>query len=471
MRPFSTFLFLCAMFLSYGGLKAAATVPAAADVADSIPGRWQYISENMQTLPVDDRWWQTLGDRTLDSLIALGVERNFNVLAAIHRIEASRQAIRQARAGYYPTVNLSGGWTKTRTSGDMNGIGRATTMSYWNVGADVNWEIDVFGRVKARAAQAKARYRATRAEYAATMVSLCAEIARNYAALRTAQAQLAVARAHIESQDSVRHIAQARFEAELASKLDVEQANTIYYSTIATVPALEAEASTAINAIAMLIGEYPERVAARLSKPGPMPQFDHPVAVGMPAELLRRRPDIIEAECQLAVAAQSIGIAKKEFLPTLSLNGSLGTSAHSAKDLFSNRSLSYTIAPTLSWTLFDGMARKAALAEAREQMKASVDAYNMAILTAVQETDNAMASYNSAMKEAVLLEEVVVHARKAFELSFELYRSGLTSFTNVADAQISYLQYADNLAAAQGNALAALVGLYEALGGGWTEAI
>ena len=117
------------------------------------------------------------------------------------------------------------------------------------------------------------------------------------------------------------------------------------------------------------------------------------------------------------------------------------------------------------------MARKAALAEAREQMKASVDAYNMAILTAVQETDNAMASYNSAMKEAVLLEEVVVHARKAFELSFELYRSGLTSFTSVADEQLTSLQNAGSLAAAQGNALAALVGLYEALGGGWTEAI
>lgn len=464
MRPFSTILYLSFC------LAAGATEPdvtPAAELAAPVPDRWQYISENMQTLPVDDRWWQTLGDPTLDSLIALGVERNFNVLAAVHRIEASRQAVRQARAGYYPSVGISAGWTKNRTSGDMADVGRPTTMNYWSAGATMSWEIDIFGKVKAKAQQAKAQYSASRAEYAATMVSLCGEIARNYAALRTAQAQLAVARAHIESQDSVLHIAQARYEAQLASKLDIEQASTIYYSTIASVPSLEASVATAINAIAVLIGDYPERVAARLSIKGRLPDFDRIVSVGMPMELIRRRPDIIEAECRLAIAAQGVGMAKKEFLPTLSLQGNIGTAAHSAKDLFSNRSLTYSIAPTISWTVFDGFARKAALASAREEMKAAVDAYNLAVLTAVQETDNAMAAYNSAVKEAELLEEVLKHAQKAFELSFELYRSGLSSFTNVADAQISFLQYADNLASARGNALTALVNLYEALGGGW----
>ncbi len=468
MRPFSTVLFL---ILCAAAARVSAAEPAYVDMADSVPDRWQYISENMQTLPVDDRWWQSLGDPTLDSLIALGVERNFNVLAAIHRIEASRQAIRQARAGYYPTIGVSGGWIKSRTSGDLTGTGYPSTVDYWSAGASVSWEIDVFGRVKAKAAKAKAEYRASRAEYAATMVTLCSEIARNYAALRTSQMQLAVAQAHIESQDSVLHIAEARFEAELASKLDVEQASTIYYSTIATIPSIEASINSSINAIATLIGEYPERVAARLLVPAPLPDYRQIVAVGMPLELIRRRPDVIEAEANMAVAAQNIGVAKKDFLPTLTLDGSVGTSAHAAKDLFSNRSFTYSIAPTLSWTVFDGFARKAALASAREEMKASVDAYNLAVLTAVQEADNAMSSYTSAVREAELLEDVLIHAQRSFELSLELYRSGLSSFTNLADAQISFLQYADNLAAARGNALTALVALYEALGGGWTESI
>lgn len=466
MHLFPRFITLATFCVSL--IKAVAVEPT---VADSMPERWQYVSENMQSVPTDDRWWQSFGDPVLDSLIAMAVDRNYNVMAATSRIEVARQAVRQSQAGYYPTLQVQAGWTKERTSGRLSPGARAQSLDYFSAGVTMSWEVDVFGKVRAKTRQAKSLYNVSRAEYAATMVSLCGELARNYATLRTSQARLAVAQAHIVLQDSVRHIAEARFEAEMASKLDVEQANTIYYSTLATIPSIEASIATSTNAIAILLGEFPETVARKLSVPAPMPDHRQIVAVGVPMELLRRRPDVVEAEYELAAAVQNVGVAKKDFLPTLSLQGSIGTSAHSAKDLFSNQSFTYTIAPTISWTIFDGFARSAALSSARESMKASVDNYNMTILTAVQEADNAMVTYTSSLNQAQLTEDVLTHAERSFQLSLELYRSGLASFTNLSDSQISFLQYADQLVTARGNALNALINLYEALGGGWTESL
>ena len=437
-------------------------------LADSVPGRWMYVSEHLQTLPCDDEWWKTLGDPTLDTLITLGVRRNEDVLAAFHRIGVARQTVRQARAGYYPTIGVGAGWTKNRSSGQLVKDGRASTTDYFSADASMSWEIDVFGRVTAQARRAKSLYQASRADYAAAMVSLCGEIARNYANLRVAQAQLAVANAHIKLQDSVMHIAQHRYEAELASKLDVEQAATTYYATVASIPSLEAQVSTSINAIAILIGDFPQNLSGRLLQPAPIPLYEQKVAVGLPLDLIRRRPDVIAAEYNLAAAAQAVGIAKKEFLPTLSLTGSIGTQAHKIDKLFTHDSFTYTIAPSLSWTVFDGFSRNASLQSARESMQESIDSYNMAVLTAVEEADNAMANYDSAVREAGLMDNVLTHAERSFELSFDLYRSGLTSFTNLSDSQIAYLQYANSVVTARGNALLALVTLYESLGGGWT---
>ncbi|MCM1484169.1 MAG: efflux transporter outer membrane subunit [Muribaculaceae bacterium] len=440
-------------------------------VADSVPDRWQYVSEYIQTLPSEDRWWQSFHDPVLDSLISLGIDNNFNLLTAMHRIGAARQAVNQAKSRYYPTISISGGWDKSRTSGEMTSpAGRSQTMSYFTAGADMTWEIDLFGRIRQQVNQKKQLYNASRADYAATMVSLCSEIARNYASYRMYQLELAVAHEHLESQDSVMHIAMYRHEAGLNSELDVAQAGTIYYSTKASIPTLESSAATAVNAISLLLGEYPGRVAAMLSRPAPLPDYRQIVATGMPVDLIRRRPDIVAAEYQLAASAMAVGVAKKDFLPVISLQASAGTSAHNLKNMFGKESLTYSIAPSISWTVFDGLSRRAAVESAKEELKISVDAYNLAVVTAVQEVDNAIILYTSAMHEVEALNDVVRSAQESFTLSLDLYRSGLTPFTNVADAQISFLQYADQLVVAQGNALTALINLYAALGGGWTQA-
>ena len=433
-----------------------------------MPPRWQYAPGFDQTLPADDNWWQMFGDTTLDSLIVLGADNNYDVLQAMRRIEIARQTLRQTRSDYFPSLSVGAGWNKSRVSGMTGDIPTdAATSSRFSLSLDMNWEIDVFGRITTAAKGKKAAYRASRAEYAATSVSICARIATAYMQLRTLQAQKAVLMQHIASQQHVDSLTVARFEAGLASKLDVAQARTTLYSTRASMTAIETSITTTINALAVLTGMFPQQIAPWLMKEAPMPDYHQLVTVGVPMELLRRRPDVVSAEYSLAEATAAAGVAKKDFLPTLSIAGSIGTAAHNAGDLFSHQSLTYTIAPTLSWTIFDGFSRSAASAIAREQMHAAIDNYNLTILTAVQEVDNAMATYANDLRYIDLMTRTVQEATESYNLSINLYKNDLASFINVSNAQINLLQYANELVLARGQALAALINLYQALGGGW----
>lgn len=437
-------------------------------IRDSIPRDWSYTAQYIQILPSDDQWWKSLSDPLLDSLISRGIDNNFNLAVAARRVDMARQAIRSAKAGCYPTLGISAGWNKNRNSGNMSSPAMPhTTVDYFSAGIDMAWEIDLFGRISSQVRQEKANWQASRADYAATMVSLCGEIATSYIQLRALQAELAVAQQHLESQHKVMKIAEARHEAGLASKLDVAQAATIYYSTEATIPELETSIATTINSIATLVGVYPESVAPTLSVARAIPDYRQIVGVGIPMDLLRRRPDIVQSEYSLAAAAAAVGVAKKEFMPTLSLEGSVGVASHDIGKMVKSNSLTYSIAPKLSWTIFDGMARNASLASARENMLSAIDRYNLTVMTAVQEVDNAMLSYTQLLRMIDYLQRVVDQAKEAFNLAIDLYKQGLSDFTDVADAQISYLQYSDRLAVTQGNTATALIKLYKALGGGW----
>ncbi len=437
--------------------------------ADDMPSRWAYTTDFDQTVPTDDAWWRSFGDAMLDSLIAIGIDRNYDIAMAARRIEIARQGVRRAQAAYYPSVTANAGWTRARSSGAVVSPEiDASTSSYFGLGIDMNWEIDLFGKITARTRQEKASFKASRAQYAAMAVSITSKIASAYMRLRTLQGEKAVLQEHISSQKRVVEITEARFEAGISSMLDVAQAKTTYLSTEASITTLNTDIATAINTIGVLTGMFPEQIHAMLDTPRELPDFHQIVAVGVPMELLRRRPDVVEAEYALAADAAALGIAKKDFLPTLSIAGSIGTQAHDAGDLFSDRSFTYSIAPTLSWTVFDGMARKAAVVSAREQMQVGIDNYNLTLLTAVQEVDNAMSQYVNSLHYIDLIEQVVEQAQKSFELSIDLYKKGLSSFINVSDAQIARLQYADELVSARGAALSALINLYQALGGGWS---
>lgn len=406
------------------------------------------------------QWWLSFDDSLLDSLIEVGMRNSATVAEAAHRISIARAAQGAVRAGYYPQIDVSIGWTKSQTAGTP-----LTRERYWLGGVSASWEIDLFGKITAQSKQKGAEVKVSMAEYDGVMLSLQAEIATTYVQLRMWQLQLEVAMQHIERQMKIVKITEARYEAMLASMLDVAQAKTVYYSTYATTTQLRTSISTAINQLALLVGDYPEQLVARLSEVGQMPEYQQIVSLGVPMDLLRNRPDVVEAERTIEAMALSLGIARKDWLPTLTLTGEISTQGHNINDTFKRHSYSYEIAPKLSWTMFDGFARKYNTAEARYQMESAVESYNLAVMTAVQDVDNAIVSYTNALRYISDVEQVVEYSQRAEELSIDRYKQGLTDFTSVANAQMSYLEYQTTLISAQGQAAVALINLYKALGG------
>ena len=437
---------------------------------DSIPQQWSYKSAYTQKLPTDDDWWKTFGDSTLDSLINMAERENYNLSATLQRIEMAKKTLDIAKSAYFPTVNVSAGWQKGQSSGASGPVvAKSSPYDYFSLGASMQWEVDLFGRITENVKSQKATYNATKAEYDGAMVSLAANVAKAYINLRTYQNEMQVAQSHLAEQEKVLVIVEARFKAGLASMLEVTQSRTVVASTRASIPALEAMIESSINSIALLTARYPDDISAWLSAPMPMPNVVYGAQLGVPADLLRRRPDIVQAEYQLAQYAAQVGIAKKDFLPTLSITGSIGTQAHEAKNLFGDHSMYWEVAPTLSWTLFDGLARNYRTAEAKAQLEAAVDSYNYTVMNAVIEVYNATTTFKSTMKTIALTDDVIQNSKESLDLAIDRYKKGLSPFNNVVDAQISYLTNQNSQITAQGKALIAVVNLYEALGGGWNN--
>lgn len=421
-----------------------------------------------QVLPAEDGWWKTFGDTMLDSLISLAENNNFDIRAALIRMESASKEIALAKSAYYPTLDASAGWTRTQNAGAIGGKGiTSSTSSYFDLGLSANWEIDVFGRVAAQCRSAKAGLEVSKADRDAVMLSLCSSVAKNYISLRTYQAQYEVAMDHIASQEKVLKITEARFEAGIGDMLEVTQAKIVLSSTRATIPGLEALIRTTANSIAVMCGEYPAQLTPRLMQATPLPALPPIPSEGIGAELMRRRPDIREAEYTVARLAAEAGVAKKDFLPTLSISGNISTGARDFTGLFGNHSLGYSVAPTLTWTVFDGMARNIRLAEAKLQMQEGIEQYNSTVLGAVSEVENAMTKIDSSMREAQMEKETMELSQKSLQLSMDLYKRGLTPFSNVVDAQMNYLTYQNSYITAQSDALTAIITLYQALGGGF----
>lgn len=450
--------------------NALAIQPPTKWLRDSLPNQWEYVSQYNQKLPTEDAWWKTFGDSDLDSLISLAERQNFNVAAAVARIEMAKKTVDAAKAAYFPTINLSAGWVKGQNSGATGPVVSPTSgFDYFSLGASAQWEIDIFGKITQNVKVEKAAYDATRAEYDGVMVSLAANVAKSYIALRAYQQELLVASEHLKEQEKVLAIVEARFKAGIASKLEVTQSEIVVSTTRASIPSLMAMIESSINSLALLTGQYPEDIHHWLEVPGRPIEIVYGANLGVPADLLRRRPDIVEAEAQLAQYAAMVGVAKKDFLPTLAISGSVGTESHEAKHLFGKHSLYWQVNPTLSWTLFDGLARNYKTAEAKAQLEAAVDSYNYTVMNAVIEVQNATTTYSTSIETYNLTQEAIRQSKESLDLAVDLYKKGLTPFNNVADAQMSYLENQDSQITARKNALTAVVSLYQALGGGWDQ--
>lgn len=433
-----------------------------------LPQGWEEDTQIFQqVLPVDDQWWKAFQDPVLDSLISVAVKQNYSVLTAIDRINMAKANLRMERGNFFPTIGLNAGWTRQQSSGNTSDLPQST-QHYYDASLNMSWELDLFGSIRNRVKAQKENFAASKEEYTGTMISLCAQVASAYINLRELQQELAVVQKNCASQEAVLKITEVRYNTGLVSKLDVAQAKSVFFSTKASIPQIESGINQYITTLVILLGTYPQEVRPALTAPGTLPDYMEPIGVGLPADLLLRRPDIRSAERSVNAQAALVGASKSDWLPQVFLKGSVGYAAKDLKDLTHHKSMTYEIAPALSWTLFKGTQLVNATKLAKAQLDEAINQFNQTVLTAVQETDNAMNAYRNSIKQIVALREVRNQGQETLTLSLELYKQGLTPFQNVLDAQRSLLSYENQLVQARGYSLLQLIAMYQALGGGWS---
>ncbi|MDP1991543.1 MAG: efflux transporter outer membrane subunit [Syntrophales bacterium] len=420
------------------------------------------VEANPQSLTT---WWMTLNDLDLSKLIERAVARNRDLKKAEARVREARARRGLSRSALYPTLDATGSVTRSRGSAEA---GAATTNDLFSAGLDASWEIDLFGGVRRDLEASEADLQAAGEDLHDMLISLLAEVALNYVDLRTGQARLAVTEASLKSQDETHSLALWRFQAGLGDDLAVQQARYNLENTRAQIPALRTAISEAQNRLAVLLGEAPGAVHAEMAAPRPIPGIPPQVAVGVPADLMRQRPDVRRAERQLAAQTARIGVAAAELYPKLKLSGAIGLQALSFGGLFSSGNATSSGSSGVTWRLFDAGAIRRNIEVQSALQEQSLIAYESAVLVALEEAENAIGAYAQEQRRRQSLGEATRSAEVAVELAQIKYRMGLTDFGTVLEAERSLLSFRDQLAQSEGAVLANLVKLYKALGGGWT---
>lgn len=411
-------------------------------------------------------WWTLFEDPLLQRLIEEGAQGNLDMRGALARLREARARLALATGERWPVADAVGSVARQR--GSENSLAASNgSHTVYGVGFDASWEIDLFGRIGRSVEEARAGYQASAEDRADVMISVYAEIARSYFTVRTFQARLAAAEGNLESQRQVLGLTRARFRNGLATGLDVAQAERVLASSEAVVPPLRIALRQAINAVTVLLGRMPGEWSAELSVPEPIPLPPRTVAIGVPADLLRRRPDVRRAERQLAAQTARIGIATADLYPRLSLSGSFAFESISAGDLFQSSSRAFSFGPAVRWLLFDGNRVRSRIEVEEAVTEQVLYRYEQTVLNAVAEAENALTEHLQQRSRQLALERSQLAAQRSLRLATGLYKDGLSDFQNVLDAQRSLFEIENQLAAAQGDAVINLVQLYKAIGGGW----
>ena len=435
-----------------------------------IPEKWQIDTIYLNNNITDYEWWTRFNDSTLDSLIAVALSNNYNLQSIEATLEKSRLSYQQSKAAFYPSLSLDAQYDLSETSlnyYEETSSDQYRTNGYLNAGLNATWEIDVFGKNRDQVRANKKSYLATEASYQNAIMNLCAQVATVYFNLRSYQQQLIVANQNIASEKNILDITIARYESGLGTQLDVSQAKSVYYNTLASIPRLDAYITQCINNLAILLGTLPSNLTNAFNDVNELPSVRHIVNVGIPADIIRRRPDVRQAELNIEVQAATIGATKADFYPKFKITGSFGYLSHDLDEFFNNESMMFQVTPSISWNLFSGMEVRKAVQMSEIALEECIDNYNNVILNAIQEVETEMSNYANALKTIEMGQQVVEQGNKTLELSIDLYKRGLGTFTNVLDAQRTVLSDQNYLVNAWNSALLALVRLYTALGGNW----
>jgi NodT family efflux transporter outer membrane factor (OMF) lipoprotein len=434
----------------------------------SIPSAWNAEVDTLflYQQPLEQKWWLRFNDPILTKMVEGALQNNFDLKQAAYRVAQAKAAMRVAQGGFYPTINLNAGYNY-----NQNVTVPGATSQVGSVGLEMQWEIDIIGAVRNRAKSQKAAFLASQEEYDGVMTALVAQTVETYIQLRTAQWRLRVIEGNLASQKETMQITQARFNTGLASALDVAQAKSIYYATEAQVPAMETKIAEYINQMGILLGEIPWNLANELALPDEATDLTPHmlVSVGIPAEVLRRRPDVRAAEKTIDAKAAMVGARIDDWLPRFFVTGQFGYASTNFQNLFDSNHMYWQVAPSMQWTIFSGTTLTGNIQSARAQLEEAINDYNNTVLTALQEVDNAMTHYRHVSAEVVATQKAFEQAKLTNDLALDLYKKGLVDFQNVLDAQRYLLQYEDDLVVAKSSVSLALVQLYRALGSDWNQ--
>ncbi|HVM62687.1 MAG TPA: efflux transporter outer membrane subunit [Verrucomicrobiae bacterium] len=424
-------------------------------------------------------WWRTFHDPELNSLIERAVTTNYDLRIADGRLREAR-ALRAGTAwDLGPTINGGAGYTDVRQSKNSlpfvttGPVGSQISSNYlfnydlYDAHFDASWEIDVFGGRRRALERASALVSSLQEERHDILISVLAEVARNYVDVRDAQQRLAIANKNIAAQQEAVDIARARFRAGLASELDVKQADVLLATTQSQVPMIETAFKAGVHRLGVLLGREPGALLRELETVAPIPSTPPEVPVGLPSDLLRRRPDVRRAERELAAATANIGVQTAELFPKFSLTGVAGFQSFGVGDWFSGGSKYWSAGPTVTWRLLDYGHVRSQIQTANAQAEQSLAVYDRTVLEALEDVENAMVAYAQEQVRHRTLQDAVDASRSAVEISNQLYKNGLTSFLDVVDAERSLYQAEDALVQSERTVTADLVTLYKALGGGW----
>ena len=421
----------------------------------------------------DSLWWRSFNDAALDYLVEIAYRQNLSLKIAGLRIVEARARLGIATGRQFPQVQ------EIFASGSAVGLSQNAANSSvldrhfldYQLGFDAAWELDFWGKYRRGVEAEAATLLATVGDYYAAIVSLTAEVARTYVVIRTFEVLIAQAEANARLQQGALDIAESRFRNGATSELDASQAKTLLESTRASIPQLRVGLQQARNALNTLLGQPAGTYDSVLAGRRGIPTAPARVAVGVPAEMLRRRPDIRSAELLAAAQCSLIGVAKSDLYPSFSLVGSVGLQASTARgassNLFSPDSLFYSVGPRIDWKFLNYGRLKNAVRVEDARFQQLLVAYHDTVLRAAQEVEDALAGYLNSQQALGFEQGAVTAARRSVEIAVVQYREGTTDYQRVLDAQRSLLQQENDLAQTNSSVATNLIALYKALGGGW----
>jgi NodT family efflux transporter outer membrane factor (OMF) lipoprotein len=455
--PAGSLAVLLVVALSGCGVKRPYTAPVPAT-----PAAWAQPAPEPADAAALAAWWDTFDDPLLTSLVTRAVQGNLDVRVALSRLREARASARGASGLLKPSVDASASARVAGLSGDAGG----TAQSY-GLSLDASWELDVFGGIRSTVDAATATAGARAADLQDVLISLAAETALDYIDVRSLQRRLEMAVANVALQEQTLELTQFRLQAGLGTDLEVQQARSNVETTRAQIASLEAGLAQAIHALSVLLGQPPAALAGELEEAGPIPGAPLAVAVGIPADAVRRRPDVRSAERQLAAQFQQMNVARADLYPSFRLAGSIGLESLSIAKLLLPGAGVWSIAPSANTRLFNRRQLQENLVVQTERHTQAALTYESQVLIALRDVEDSLVALAQEQARRDRLTAAADAAQQAADLSLQLYTAGLRDFREVLDAQRSLLTLQDSLVTSDATVSTDLVRLYKALGGGW----